>query len=344
MEISHVSTLAHLAFTQITDEVCCVDFTGKIHLANAAMEQRLLPAAAPMRGLNILSFQFDLTPSQWQKIWLRLNSEHEVKWLGLHLPKTGSPYPVEVLLKLIGDPEDQMALYQAKPHQSEVLLGDWKLASDEEPSLSMTPNGLFQQVFDHSPLGIILSSPAGEILLANSSICQKLGWREIELYEKDVFSLTHKFDRKVHRTQFLSQIKGEEDHSEGKRRYLKADGSFFWSKTTERIVRNHQKEIEYTITMIEDISAEVDAREKREAQYQTQRFIFDALPVIFYHKDDKNNIINCNAMAAQSMGMTVKELIGCNAIHIHPSLAAQYHQDDLAVINTGEPVLGIIEK
>ena len=207
MEISHVSTLAHLAFNHITDEVCCVDSEGKIHLANAAMEKKLLPAAAPMRGLNILSFQFDLTPSQWQKIWHRLSTEGEVKWLGLHLPRLGSPYPVDVSLTLIGDPENKIALYQAKTHQSEVLLGDWKLATDEEPSLKMSPNGLFQQVFDHSPLGIILSSPLGEILLANASICQKLGWKEIELYEKDVFSLTHKFDRKAHRTQFSRALR-----------------------------------------------------------------------------------------------------------------------------------------
>ncbi|MEM6346730.1 MAG: PAS domain S-box protein [Bacteroidota bacterium] len=344
MGISHISTLAHLAINQLSDEICCLDLEGKIHLANHAMERSLLPDTASLIGHNILSFQFDLTQKQWQKIWDRLACEQEVKWLGLHLPHVGTPYPVEVSLKLISGSSGKIALYQAKAHQSEVLLGDWKLASEEVQGLKMTPNGLFQKVFDHSPLGIILSSSLGEILLANSSICQKLGYDETELYEKDIFSLTHRFDHKIHHAQFLRQIKGELDHCESKRRYLKADGSYFWSKTTEKVVRNEQKEIEYTITMIEDISTEIEATQKREAQYQTQRFIFDSLPVIFYHKDDKNNIINCNAMAAQSMGMTVKELIGCNAIHIHPNLAEQYFKDDLAVIKSGEPRLGIIEK
>lgn len=344
MEISYVSNLAHLAFDHLADEICCLDQTGKIHLANAAMRENLLMAGPPTSDQNILHFQFDLTSTQWRKIWNRLAKEKEVKWLGLHLPQIGSPYPVEVSLSLLEETDNPIALYQAKGHQSNVLLGDWKLSHDTEPSLQMSARSLFEEVFDNSPLGIILISAKGEIVLANNSISQKLGIETSDLYEINVFSLVHPHDQKAQRKLFLKQLKGELDHAEAKRRYRKADGSYFWSKTTERIVRDQHNQIEYAIIMIEDINSEVEANIVYEEQYLSQRFIFDALPVIFYHKDDKNNIINCNAMAAGSMGMTVQELIGCNSIHVHPELAEQYFRDDLVVIRSGEPLLGIIEK
>ncbi|MFK7925032.1 MAG: PAS domain S-box protein [Bacteroidia bacterium] len=344
MEISHVSNLAHLAFDRLADEICCLDQTGRIHLANAAMRNNLLLPGSHISEQNILNFQFDLTAKQWAQIWDRLAKEEEVKWLGLHLPLIGPPYPVEVSLSLLDRADETIALYQAKGHQSNVHLGDWKLSHDTEPSLQMSARSLFQEVFDNSPLGIILCSSKGEIVLANTSISQKLGFEASDLYEKDIFCLIHPHDQKAHQRLYLKQLKGELDHTESKRRYVKADGSYFWSKTTERIVRDQQNVIEYSIIMIEDISSEVEATIEYEEQHASQRFIFDSLPVIFYHKDDKNNIINCNSMAARSMSMNVKELIGCNTIHIHPAQAEQYFRDDLVVINTGEPLLGIIEK
>ena len=81
----------------------------------------------------------------------------------------------------------------------------------------------------------------------------------------------------------------------------------------------------------------------RIAQQRKEQLLLDSIPAMIWQKDDKNNIINLNTVAAQSIGKTVEELKGKNAKELYPNEADAYLQDDLEVIRTNKPKLDYVE-
>ena len=65
---------------------------------------------------------------------------------------------------------------------------------------------------------------------------------------------------------------------------------------------------------------------------------------MIWYKDTKNNFIRVNPAAAQAFGMPADQIEGKNAYDLFPDFAEKYYQDDLDVINSGQPKLGIIEQ
>jgi PAS domain S-box-containing protein len=77
------------------------------------------------------------------------------------------------------------------------------------------------------------------------------------------------------------------------------------------------------------------------AEMQT---IIDNAPGMIWYKDTKNNFIRVNPAGARAFGLPVDRIIGKNAGELFPDLADQYYQDDLEVIRSGKPKLGIVEQ
>jgi len=74
------------------------------------------------------------------------------------------------------------------------------------------------------------------------------------------------------------------------------------------------------------------------------RIVLDSMPCKVWYKDDKNTILQLNKTAAESMGMTIKEVEGKNTYDLFGDSAKAYHEADLEVIETGTPLMGIVER
>ncbi|MEM6414369.1 MAG: chemotaxis protein CheB [Pseudomonadota bacterium] len=74
------------------------------------------------------------------------------------------------------------------------------------------------------------------------------------------------------------------------------------------------------------------------------RLIFDNAPVRIWYKDDKNTIVKLNSAAADSMSMAIEDVEGVNTAELFPEMADKYLKDDLSVIRTGRPLLGMVEE
>jgi PAS domain S-box-containing protein len=86
----------------------------------------------------------------------------------------------------------------------------------------------------------------------------------------------------------------------------------------------------------------------REAAKQTTilnelRVLFDMMPAMIWFKDTENNILRINQRAANATGRPVAELEGKSMGEIYPQEAAKYFADDLEVIRSRIPKLGIVE-
>ncbi len=78
-------------------------------------------------------------------------------------------------------------------------------------------------------------------------------------------------------------------------------------------------------------------------QQREHEIIFHSAPLMIMYKDADNRILRANRTVAQALGTTVKDIEGRSVYELCPSEAVRYHQDDLEVIRTGQPKLGIVE-
>ena len=71
--------------------------------------------------------------------------------------------------------------------------------------------------------------------------------------------------------------------------------------------------------------------------------LLDSVPAFIWYKDCENRILRANRLAAESMGLSVDQVEGRSTYDLYPDEAAKYHHDDLEVIRSGKPKLGIVE-
>lgn len=99
------------------------------------------------------------------------------------------------------------------------------------------------------------------------------------------------------------------------------------------------------VATMHDVTAHrTQAEEELRIRKNELEVIFNNVPVRIFYKDDKNRIIRLNETAAQSMGMSVADAEGADTYDLFPDMAKKYHDDDLEIINSGEPKLGIVEE
>lgn len=76
-------------------------------------------------------------------------------------------------------------------------------------------------------------------------------------------------------------------------------------------------------------------------EYET---IFNFVPAQIWYKDTKNNFIRVNKQVEKDIGISADAFAGQSAAELFPAYADQYYCDDLEVITSRKPKLGIIEQ
>lgn len=92
-----------------------------------------------------------------------------------------------------------------------------------------------------------------------------------------------------------------------------------------------------------DISERKQAEEVLQRQQSELQVLFDLMPAMIWFKDDKNGILRVNKRVAEAAGKSVEEIEGKPSLEIYPHEAAKFYADDLEVIQSGVPRLGIVE-
>ncbi len=78
--------------------------------------------------------------------------------------------------------------------------------------------------------------------------------------------------------------------------------------------------------------------------YAEQQTIFNSVPAMIWYKDTKNNFLRVNRAVTLAVGKPQDAIEGKSANEVFPDEAEHYYEDDLEVINSGRPKLGIVEE
>ncbi|MEO7477865.1 MAG: PAS domain-containing protein [Lysobacteraceae bacterium] len=97
------------------------------------------------------------------------------------------------------------------------------------------------------------------------------------------------------------------------------------------------------VVMHLDISERVRIAQALDAQRIELRALFNVIPAMVWVKDTRNNIVRVNQRVANVAGKTIAAIEGKASLEIYPKDADRFFVDDLEVIRSGSPKLGIVE-
>jgi len=203
----------------------------------------------------------------------------------------------------------------------------------------------FREIFNSANDGIHLceyneESLFGKFIDANDVACRMVGYSLEELKEMDPFDLI--IDLK---TLKINKI-GEKIRNNGSALFetiqKRKDGLMVPVEVNAHVIEIQGKK------MILSVIRDLTQRKKDEAAFRRLntdlKAIIDHAPSMIWYKDTKNNFIRVNPAAARSIGMPIEMIEGKNCYDLFPDFPEEYYLDELEVIRSGKPKLGIIEQ
>jgi PAS domain S-box-containing protein len=188
-----------------------------------------------------------------------------------------------------------------------------------------------------SGVGIWEYDIATQKILVSRKFSNMLGFGEQELRVDyhDFINAIPSADRELVDTMLQRHTDSDEAYLV-EHRARRKDGSVIWVRSRGQLERDEHGSGRRIVGWTEDITR------SRRTHIQNQT-IFDTVPAKIWLKDSENRILRLNERAAESMGGSVADFEGQNTYDLFGDMAKKYHDDDLAVINSGNPIRGMVE-
>ncbi len=118
----------------------------------------------------------------------------------------------------------------------------------------------FAAAFHGAGVGMALVDARGALVDFNEALCRMVGYARQELAAVRFQDLLHPDDREGSLAAFGALVRGERDHNEMERRYLRKDGAVIHLRYTVSAIRGEDGAFHHAVGIIEDVS------ERRELQ------------------------------------------------------------------------------
>ncbi|HYQ84129.1 MAG TPA: PAS domain S-box protein, partial [Rubrobacter sp.] len=112
----------------------------------------------------------------------------------------------------------------------------------------------FRRSFEDAAIGMALVAPNGRFLRTNRSLCEILGYREVELLGKTFQEITHPEDLDADLDQVRRMLDGEIRTYQMEKRYFHKEGQVVWALLSVSMVYDEEGEPLYFVSQIQDIS------------------------------------------------------------------------------------------
>ena len=197
----------------------------------------------------------------------------------------------------------------------------------------------FRKLFEHhSAVKLVLDPETGDIIDANEAAAQFYGWpiKELKQMRIQQINLLPFEAVKVEMEKAASLKKTSFEF-----RHQKADGSIREVEVFSNKIEIAGRKLIYSI--IHDITERKQAEEALRKNQEEMLNILDSSPVMIFFKDCENKFVFVNKLLAEVTGLPREAMEGKTGFEIFPNLAQKYWDDDMEVIVSGKPKIGIIE-
>lgn len=112
----------------------------------------------------------------------------------------------------------------------------------------------FRRIFEHGPLGMVLTDHLSSITQANDSFCRFLGAQRVELIGLPLPELIVSSDRRVAEEEFSAMLEGQRDNVLLEVRWLHRDGPAVWGALTGMPVTDDGEYASSAMILVEDVT------------------------------------------------------------------------------------------
>jgi len=127
----------------------------------------------------------------------------------------------------------------------------------------------FGDIFNSSPIGIVVETLDGQPVFVNPAFCSFLGFSEAELCTKHCVQFSPPEDAERDWALFQQLRAGRIDHYQLEKRYFRKDGSLVWGRLSLSLLRDHRSPL--LLAMVEDITDKKAAEEALRTSEQRMR-------------------------------------------------------------------------
>lgn len=200
----------------------------------------------------------------------------------------------------------------------------------------------FRELADHAPLLIWVADERGHAEFVNRTYRTFFNIESSQAAGQKWEDLIHPDDREAYVKEFLAALAAG-CCFRGECRVRRADGQWRWldSHAVPRAAASGGKFGMVGCSL--DITERKEAESRVQALRQELQLIFDSAPAMIWQKDTQNRILRINQVAADLIGLPKEAIEGRHTADLYPDEAERYYRDDLIVIQSGKPRLGIVE-
>lgn len=176
----------------------------------------------------------------------------------------------------------------------------------------------FHAYFDHSIVGLAITSLEKGWIEVNDALCRTLGYTRTELTRMTWAELTYAEDLAADLAQFQRMLAGEIESYAMDKRFIHKDGHLVDTRLAVSLVRRPDGSVDYVVAMVEDISERKHAEEALRQSEATFRRLFSesADPILL--SDDTGVFVECNQAALDLLKMTREQFLLLPLAQISP--------------------------
>ena len=183
----------------------------------------------------------------------------------------------------------------------------------------------FHEVFEHAPVGMVVSAPDGSILQVNSAICAILGYSVPELLTLNFLALTHPDDLETSRKAVAKLLSATVSRLEIEKRYIQRSAAFVWARTRITMVRDNGGNPSYFVVHVEDITERKRTDQTLRESEERFRIMADGCPALIWATDASGRNRFINRAYREFAGITYRQVEGDKwQLILHPDDAPEY--------------------
>lgn len=173
----------------------------------------------------------------------------------------------------------------------------------------------FHAFFDHSMMGMAITSADKKWVEVNDRLSEILGYSRQELIRMTWTEITHPDDLAEQEAEFNRVLSGEADKYEIEKRFIHRDGHLVYTHLASHCIRDDDGSIDYFVVIIEDITERKASEAKMQESEWRMRAIIENEPECIKIIDEHGILIEMNPA-----GLAMIEADSLDQVSGHPVL------------------------